>query len=142
SADAIEAAPERHEYRRIRVTGTYHEAGAFLLRGRGRQGSPGVHLVTPLQLRDVDRAVLVDRGWLPAPDATTVHPRPYQQRGLVRLEGIIHLPPPPGPERGRPLLARVDGLAIPTYQRLDMPALEAASPLSLLPVYVERAATG
>lgn len=140
SAAAIEAAPTRFEYRRVRAAGTYDETGTFLLRGRGRRGSPGVHVVTPLRLRGADLAVLVDRGWLPAPDATTADPRPYRQRGLVRLEGIIHLPPPPAGDGGRPLNIRLDDTAIPTYQRIDLTALDAASPLSLLPVYVARAA--
>ncbi|MGH7676535.1 MAG: SURF1 family protein, partial [Gemmatimonadales bacterium] len=39
--------------------------------GRSYQGAPGVHLITPLRLPD-GAGVLVDRGWVPSPDARHV----------------------------------------------------------------------
>jgi surfeit locus 1 family protein len=59
-------------YRRATATGTYDFANEFALASRTRQGSPGVHIMTPLRIAGTDTAVLVNRGWVYAPDAMTV----------------------------------------------------------------------
>jgi surfeit locus 1 family protein len=43
----------------------------FLITGRSRNGSPGVYIMTPLRMSGNDTAVLVNRGWVYAPDAAT-----------------------------------------------------------------------
>lgn len=57
-------------WRRVRLTGRYDAAREIVLRARAHEGVPGVELLTPLRLgRGADGpAVLVLRGWLPAPD--------------------------------------------------------------------------
>ena len=89
---AIGADPGRFQYRPVRVTGVWDETGRFLLRARGRLGAPGVHLVTPLLLPGVERALQVDRGWIPSPDAATADPRPFRPPGTVTISGTIELP--------------------------------------------------
>lgn len=44
----------------------------FVITGRSRNGSPGVHIMTPLKQTGSDTAVLVNRGWVYAPDAATI----------------------------------------------------------------------
>ncbi len=58
-------------YRRVIARGTYDYAGQVSLAGRSSLGSPGVHLFTPLRLAD-GALVIVNRGWVYAPDAMTV----------------------------------------------------------------------
>ena len=58
-------------YRRATVTGTYDFEHEYALASRTRQGSPGVNIVTPLRIAGTDTAVLVNRGWVYAPDAMT-----------------------------------------------------------------------
>ena len=58
-------------YRRVTVTGTYDYANEYALASRTRQGSPGVNIVTPLRVAGSDTAILVNRGWVYAPDAMT-----------------------------------------------------------------------
>ena len=65
-------------YRRVSASGTYVYAGQVALTGRSSQGSPGVHLLTPLRLLD-GRLVLVNRGWVYAPDAVTVDPAKWRE---------------------------------------------------------------
>ena len=137
---AIGADPGRFQYRPVRVTGVWDETGRFLLRARGRLGAPGVHLVTPLLLPGVERALLVDRGWLPSPDAATADPRPFRQPGTVTISGTIELPPPPSQEGSLPVVVEVDGLEVPTYQRIDPGALDTLSSHPVLPFYVSRSA--
>lgn len=54
-------------WRRVEVRGRYDFRHEVLLRGRLRDGRPGVELLTPLRTA-AGPAILVHRGWLPAPD--------------------------------------------------------------------------
>lgn len=58
--------------RQSMVTGTPDYSSEFVVTGRSRNGSPGVHIVTPIRVDGNDTAVLVNRGWVYAPDAATV----------------------------------------------------------------------
>ena len=72
SLNQLPGDPTAARYRRVRLTGTLDFDHEIVLIGRSRQGAPGVHIVTPLRLDGSDRAVLVNRGWVYAPDAATV----------------------------------------------------------------------
>ncbi|HEX7119475.1 MAG TPA: SURF1 family protein [Longimicrobiales bacterium] len=74
-------------YRRVELRGEYDNARSFVLAGRAHGGAPGVHVITPLRLEG-GGVVLVNRGWLPAPDAATVELAPYDVVGPVRLIGM------------------------------------------------------
>lgn len=73
-AEGLAAAPVRLEdllsgggavaYRRATAEGRYDTAHEVILYGRGLEGRPGNHLLTPLVLAD-GRAIVVDRGWVP-----------------------------------------------------------------------------
>ncbi len=52
-------------YRRAQATGRFDPAREVLLRSRARDGQPGYHVLTPLVLAGDERALLVDRGWVP-----------------------------------------------------------------------------
>src|SRR5688572_18165973 len=53
------------------VTGRFDYGRQVVVVARVIRGSPAVIIVTPLILAD-STAVLVERGWLPSPDARTV----------------------------------------------------------------------
>ncbi len=80
---------ERVAGRRVAATGVYDSLRHVVLRGRARRGAPGVELLTPLRLEGAPSAVLVDRGWLPAPDAATARPQDYPERGRVQAVGVV-----------------------------------------------------
>jgi surfeit locus 1 family protein len=65
----------RHEaepaLRRTMLVGIPDAANEFMITGRSRDGSPGVHIVTPVRVPGSDTAVLVNRGWVYAADAAT-----------------------------------------------------------------------
>lgn len=73
--------------RRILAQGLFDYARERVWRGRTFEGTPGVHLITPLRLAD-GSAVLVDRGWVPSPDASTVQPLAYREADSARVEGL------------------------------------------------------
>lgn len=76
-------------YRRVRVTGTYDVTHEVVVTGRTREGSPGVHLVTPLRPDGADTSVLVDRGWVYSPDASQVDQRQWREPLRVDTTGYV-----------------------------------------------------
>lgn len=133
----IERDPAAYLNRRVRVEGRYDLAADLVLRGRSHNGRPGVHVVTPLQIAGSGAAVLVNRGWVPSPDAATLEPSPFAEPGLQRVEGLLQVVPTP-PEGETPLTVQTSGGSVLTVRRLDLIALRARSAYPLLPVYVQQ----
>lgn len=79
--------------RRIVIEGTYDFSGEVVLRGQSAGGVPGVRLVTPLRPTGSDTAILVQRGFVPSPDAQTVDPSQFREEGVVRVTAIGFLLP-------------------------------------------------
>jgi surfeit locus 1 family protein len=117
--------------RRVRVTGRYDHAHDIVLRGRPYGGVPGVEIVSPLRPEGGGAALLVNRGFLPAPDAVTADPLPVREAGLVRVDGIA-LAVDLGP--GEPLRRR----ELTTWRRLDLRALRGALPYPVAPLYIRQ----
>ena len=78
--------------RRVTAHGVYDFAAERTWPGRSFQGTPGVALVTPLRLAD-GSAVLVDRGWVPSPDAFHVDRTLYREPDTATVTGIALIPP-------------------------------------------------
>ncbi|HEX8632430.1 MAG TPA: SURF1 family protein [Catenuloplanes sp.] len=76
----------------VTVTGRYDSGNEILVRGRTVNGRVGFEVLTPLVLAD-GTAVLIDRGWLPAPagDATAVPQVPAAPTAEVTVVGRVHL---------------------------------------------------
>jgi surfeit locus 1 family protein len=73
---------------RLEVSGRYDESRQILLSARSHAGSPGVHVVTPLVFDDARGAVLVDRGWVYAGNASTASLAPYAEPGPRTVLGV------------------------------------------------------
>ena len=122
--------PEQLDQRRVVATGTWDHAHSFVLRARADRDAPGVHIVTPLRLDGRAEAVLVNRGFVPANDAT----RPgvawdQPERGMAR--GFAFLIPSV-PDGGTPLT--LDGKT--SWRRLDLATVRGRLPYPVLDVYV------
>ena len=76
-------------YRRVRLEGEYDFEHEVALTGRSRDGSPGVHLITPLRVPGAERAVLVNRGWVYSPDAARVDFAPWRTSPVA--EGVAYV---------------------------------------------------
>ena len=124
-------------YRRIEVAGHFDDARSIVLPGRALRGTPGVQVVTPLRLDD-GSVVLVNRGWLPSPDAATVDLAPFGDTARVSLEGLALEVPGAGtpPGRSAPGDATAD-----TFRRVwyvpDETALRAQFPYALGAIMVQ-----
>lgn len=136
SLAAVAGRPGDFQFRRVRLRGYFDLEREVVLRGRARGGKPGVHLVAPFRLVGTDTAVLVNRGWVPSPDAATLDPREYRGAAGREVEGIL-LPAPSGSGGAVPLVKSVGGTRVRTYQRLDVGALASETPYPLLPLYVQ-----
>lgn len=62
---------------RFEARGRFDESRQFVLMNRSHAGEPGVEIITPFVLEPGGSALLVDRGWVPAPDAMTARPADY-----------------------------------------------------------------
>lgn len=74
-------------YRQVTLSGLFDHGRSIVLPGRALRGTPGVHVVTPLLLA-AGGAVLVNRGWLPSPDAATVDLSPLDDASPIALTGL------------------------------------------------------
>ena len=78
--------------RRVTARGVYDFAAEQPWPGRSFEGTPGVALITPLRLAD-GSAVLVDRGWVPSPDAYHVDQTRYHEPDTATIVGLGLIPP-------------------------------------------------
>lgn len=117
--------------RRVIVRGRYDHAHDIVLRGREYRGVPGVEIVSPLLPQVGDTVILIDRGFLPAPDAVTTDPRTVQEPGQVQVDGIALALDSSG---GAPL-RRGD---VVTWARLDRRAIGKVLPYPIAPVYIRQ----
>lgn len=78
--------------RRVVAAGVYDFSRERTWPGRSVDGTPGVALITPLRLAD-GVEVLVDRGWVPSPDAFHVEHAAYREPDSVTIEGVAFVPP-------------------------------------------------
>jgi surfeit locus 1 family protein len=114
-------------YRRARITGEIDDDRALILAGRSRNGAPGVQLLSPVRIGD--GAVLVDRGWLPSPDAATIDLDAVRLSGRIRVEGML-LPFPPVRGSGGS-----DGFRV-TWFRFHGDDMRAQYPYPVAPLYL------
>ena len=117
--------------REVRAVVHYDHTNDVVLRGRAYNGSPGVEIVSPLVLEGGRRAVLVNRGFMPTPDAVSVQTDSVREFGTVRVEGTALVIPSGS---GEPL-ERSYGI---TWARLDWATLSARMPYELAPVYIRQ----
>jgi surfeit locus 1 family protein len=113
--------------RRVEASGRYDPANEIVVRGEALNGMPGVHVVTPLRMEGSDTALLVNRGFVPSPDAVTAETESLREEGRVRVEGIA-LPMSDG--GGQPIERR----GRTTWRRLDRAALRERLPYPVFPV--------
>ena len=102
------------EYRAVVVTGKYDPAQQVVLRNQVWQAQPGVHLLTPLVISGTDRAVLVDRGWIPSEEAAPDKRSKYDEPGIITVRGVLRRPQTKPDFGGVP-----DPLLAPGQTRLD-----------------------
>jgi surfeit locus 1 family protein len=77
------------QFRRARAHGVYDYANEFAVASRTHQGSPGVHIITPLRVAGRDTALLVNRGWVYSPDAMSVDLGRWVESDTATITGYL-----------------------------------------------------
>jgi surfeit locus 1 family protein len=144
-ADRLQAAPlvltgadlgepvDSLKYRPVVARGEYDAAHEQSLVNQFWQGQLGVRLVAPLVITGSDRAVLVDRGWIPDVDATPERWSKYGETGTVEVRGWIM----PGQDgSGRPAQFTSEPR---TWLRVDTQQMQPQIGHPLLPFYIQPA---
>lgn len=116
-------------FRRVKLSGTYDFANEVRLTNRTRNGSPGVNIITPLRTAGNDTALLVNRGWVYAPDAMTVDFGRWREPSELSAEGYIENY---AAGRGN---ARTASNAR-AFRWMDRPTLAQAFPYPIAPYFV------
>ncbi len=131
--------PAALEYRRIEVRGVFDSAQEIVLRNRELDGTPGVHILTPLRLSGSDTAVLVDRGWIPrdqadpaARSAFAAPPGEMQVIGIARRSQDERASGPQDPPLG-PQRLRLDA-----WFRVNIASIQQQAGYPLLPIFIEQ----
>lgn len=84
--------PDRTQDAPLVATGTYEPAGSFLVDNRQLDGSPGLHVVTPLRISGTDTRILVNRGWVGWGNTRAQLPQVAIPTGTVTVTGIAAVP--------------------------------------------------
>ena len=124
------------EDRRIEVFGAFDESRQVLLSGRGQAELPGVEVVTPLVLPGDSLAVLVNRGWLYAPDAVHARPQDFRERSPRAVRGIARAMGRRGAGLPYFALERDTAHALWSARSLDPDTLAVRFPYALAPWFL------
>jgi surfeit locus 1 family protein len=128
--DSVPSDTATAHYRRVRVQGAYDYPNEIVLTLRGRNGSPGVNLLTPIHRAGNDTAVLVNRGWVYSPDGMTVDTKQWREQDSVDANGFVEVFPTKGPF-DKPYQTRPRSM-----RRLDRSALVKLFPYPIANYYV------
>ena len=128
--DSLPSDTAAAHFRRVHVRGSYDHPQEILLTLRGRNGSPGVNILTPLLRPRNDTVVLVNRGWVYAPDGITVDTKPWREADTLNGTGFIETFPTKGPfEPPNPARPR-------SFRRLSRTDVQKAFPYPIANYYV------
>ncbi len=76
-------------WHRVTLAGRYRYDLEQVQAGRVNAGSPGVHLLTPLERAGTDTLVVVSRGWVYSPDAASADLGRWREGDTVTLAGYV-----------------------------------------------------
>jgi surfeit locus 1 family protein len=117
-------------FRRVHIRGSYDYPQQIILTLRGRNGSPGVNILTPVLRNGKDTVILVNRGWVYSPDGVTIDANPWQEADNVDGHGYVETFPTKGP-------FEPPSASHPrSFRRLDRSALTKAFPYPIANYYV------
>ncbi len=119
-------------HRAVILRGAYDFTQQVALNNQEWQGQPGAHLITPLVIAGGDRAVLVDRGWIPYAESAPANWPKFAQPGVIEVRGRI-LATQTAPLPVAPVSKRQD-----SWFRVDIAALQRQVSHPLLPIYIEQ----
>jgi surfeit locus 1 family protein len=117
--------------RQVTAQGEFDFSQQVLLKLQNYNGQPGGHLLAPLLLEGQERAILVDRGWLPEAELGRERWGQFDEPGVVEVTGYVR-----ASER-QPVAAEgeAEGSRLEWF-RVDVEAIGDQLPYELLPYYL------
>ena len=144
--EAIEDVGEDYQetiHRRVLVDGEFDFDNEVVVRNRRHETlGPGVHIITPLLLSELNRYILVNRGFIPLAYKGQEERAQFQINptstfiGLVKGSERKRLLAPPDPPTGK------DYRWVDEWIRVNIEAMQAQLPYEVLPIYLETMAKG
>ncbi len=117
------------------ATGNFDFSRQVALLHQNWQGSPGIHLLTPLLIDGGSQAVLIDRGWIPFDESLPEKWEQFNEPGNVSVTGYVQLTETLPDSAVQPAQNSVESPQTEWF-RIDVEAIQAQLPYELLPVYV------
>ena len=125
------------EWRAVKVHGKYDFEHQVALRNQYYGSEYGYHLLTPL-IFDEGKAILVDRGWIPAEgNATPRDWQKYNEPEEASLAGQIRLEQTKPRFGGVADAIPVDGSRLEIWNNADLENITKQLPYASLPVYLQ-----
>jgi surfeit locus 1 family protein len=128
--DSLPSDTAEARFRRVHLRGIYDHGQEIIFTLRGRNGSPGVNILTPLLRPGNDTAVLVNRGWVYSPDGMTVDTKPWHEADTLNGTGFVETFPTKGP------FAPANPARPRSFRRLNRAELTKAFPYPIANYYV------
>lgn len=123
--------PTALDDRVAQATGRFDYASQIVITNQAWFDQPGVHLVTPLLIDGSDKAVLVDRGWVPYARSTADQWPQFEEGIQVQVIGYIQKAEVrPGGPVDPPASAQSE------WFRVDVAGIQPQMPYDLLPFYL------
>jgi surfeit locus 1 family protein len=117
--------------RKANVTGVADFEHEIVLAARSFQGSPGVYLLTPVRIAGSDTAILVNRGWIYAPDGVSVDLKGWRE-STTSFTGYAELLPAGVASRPEGVLRRDQRVA----RQLDLATVASMLPYPVWRLYL------
>lgn len=79
-------------FRRVHVAGRPDYTREIVLIEQSRQGSPGVHVITPVRVAGSDTLLLVNRGWIYSPNSADADLGRWREEDSLSADGWVEIP--------------------------------------------------
>ncbi|TDY04091.1 SURF1 family protein [Thiohalophilus thiocyanatoxydans] len=126
---------DKIEYRRVTVRGHFADERQILLDNQIHQGQAGYHILTPLQIEDSHRYILVNRGWVNGSMQRSKLPEVNTPDDAVALTGRLKMPAGIGIKLGDQSYTDTDWPRV--VQWLDIQELEKETGYELYPYILQ-----
>ena len=79
------------EYRKASVSGRFDFGQQVFLQNQVYQNKPGYHVLTPFILENLNKAILVDRGWISLDDINQMEKIDQLSASIHQIQGVLRL---------------------------------------------------
>jgi surfeit locus 1 family protein len=130
---ALPLSPTELRHRQAVARGQFDYGRQVSIQNQNLNGQPGVYLVTPFRIAGSEKAVLVNRGWIPARAAVPTGWRELDEQLNGPLTGMLQ------PTRRRPngTVSDIPQDVVTGWFRLDIEAIGQTLPYELMPMVLQ-----